>query len=267
MRVGRAITLACSLALAATPALANGHGPVFGLATPTNGKGTWTLDFAPMFRAGRAGEAEMMRAMLTYGITANWEISFSAPAMLGNTRLPTARLTGMMPANGEFEMLTGWRFQRQEPAVGLRRESTAYFGVDLPGPEAVQGKGAYAAVATGLASRTNYLWIGAGDQYLRGTSRGPALNTAFYSLVYGYRPLAARQHYPGLDWRFFAELTGEHGSAVRISHDQVFLGPSVLLIHKDIGLSAGVQWPIYTAGGRQFGRERNRVVVDVSYFF
>lgn len=262
--------MGCALALTVTPALANGHGPVFGLATPTNGKGAWTLDFAPMFRAGRAGEAaeaEMMRAMLTYGLTANWEISFSAPAMLGNTRRPAARLTGMMAANGEFEALTGWRFQRREPAVGLRRESTAYFGVDVPGPQASQGKGVYAAVATGLASRTNYLWAGVGDQYLSAGGQKAALNTAFYSLVYGYRPFAARQHYPGLDWRVFAELTGEHDSTVRSSGDQVFLGPSVLLIHKDIGFSAGVQWPIYSGGGAGFRPERHRVVIDVSYFF
>ncbi|MGH9484447.1 MAG: hypothetical protein ACRD1F_05270 [Terriglobales bacterium] len=41
-----------------------------------------------------------------------------------------ARDIVMMPVSADFEVLTGWRFQRAEPAAGMRRESTAYFGVD-----------------------------------------------------------------------------------------------------------------------------------------
>lgn len=47
----------------AQPLFASGHGPVFGLATPTNPKGGWSLDFNLMGRAGRGsgGFQDMVR--------------------------------------------------------------------------------------------------------------------------------------------------------------------------------------------------------------
>lgn len=272
------------LALAMTaPALANGHGPVFGLATPTNGKGGWTLDFGPMLLGGSLGTAAMMRMMLTYGLTPNVQLSLSAPARFAAAVLPAARGTAMMPMDDSFEALAGWRFQRHEPAVGTRVESTAYFGLELPAVQPQAGMlgslhpalGTYTAVATGLASRVNYFWAGIGDQHFFSRDGDQRPSTLFYSLVYGYRPLAWRQHYPGLDWRFFAEMTGAHDSAVRqagrilagTAGNQIFLGPSVLVIHKDVGVEFGLQWPVYRSAAPQFPRERYRAALDVSYFF
>lgn len=44
------------------------HGPVFGLATPTNPEGGWSLDLGVN---GRGGTASTLEAELTYGITQN----------------------------------------------------------------------------------------------------------------------------------------------------------------------------------------------------
>src|SRR3954453_17203499 len=57
---------------------ASGHGPVFGLATPTNPKGGWSLDFNLMGRAG-GGSGFMFRPALGYGLTENLKVAVSAP--------------------------------------------------------------------------------------------------------------------------------------------------------------------------------------------
>lgn len=277
------LATAIGAALCIQPAWANGHGPVFGLATPTNGKGDWTLDFAPMFRGGAGGSTGMLRAMLTYGLTSNFQLSISGPLLLSTTPLPAARGTAMMPTSSDFEAIAGWRFQRHEPAVGTRLESTAYFGLDVPGPQPMAGlagqqpraPGVYTAVATGLASRVNYLWAGVGNTYYFPRSGSQRPDTLFYSLVYGYRPFTQQQKYPGVDYRFFAEMTGEHNSAVRMgggavpgtTGNQIFLGPSTLVLFKNYGIGAGVQWSVYRDGGQRFPREDYRAAVDLSYFF
>ena len=50
---------------------ANGHGPVFGAATPTLGKGGWQLDQAWLIRTGDQPQMEeqTLRTMISFGIT------------------------------------------------------------------------------------------------------------------------------------------------------------------------------------------------------
>ena len=49
---------------------ASGHGPVFGAATPTLGKGGWSFDQAWMGRRDRSGDDDqMLRTMVSFGIT------------------------------------------------------------------------------------------------------------------------------------------------------------------------------------------------------
>jgi hypothetical protein len=43
---------------------ASGHGPVFGLATPTNGKRGWSLDIGTMDRVGTLDTSAMGRVVL-----------------------------------------------------------------------------------------------------------------------------------------------------------------------------------------------------------
>lgn len=282
-RIPASLLAVLAVIAAAAPAFASGHGPVFGLATPTNGKGGWTLDLGPMFRSGSAGTSSMLRAMLTYGFTPNFQLSFSAPAVFQSALLAPVRGTSMMATSGDVELLAGWRFQRHEPAVGTRVESTAYFGIEQPGPQLGGGvlgtlrraPGVYTAVATGLASRVSYFWAGIDNQYYvsRGGDQRP--DELSYSLVYGYRPFVKAQEYPRLDWRFFAELTGEHDNDVRrngqplpgTAGDRIFLGPSALLIYKNYGFEAGVQWPVSRHLGTAFPVENYRAAIDFSYFF
>jgi hypothetical protein len=158
-------------ALSSRGALGSGHGPVFGLTTPTNAKGGWSLDLGLMGRAGRQGSGAMVRAMLGYGITEDLQISVSAPLVFSSAPLAPARVTGMMPASGDFEGIIAWRFHRQGTRVGTRVEATAYGGIVVPGPQRPAGMlrdlrkapGVYTAMATGMASRSHYLWGGLGN--------------------------------------------------------------------------------------------------------
>ncbi|MGH9439437.1 MAG: hypothetical protein ACRD22_16480 [Terriglobia bacterium] len=221
--------------------------------------------------------------MLTYGITANVQISFSAPEVFTSAPLAPAQVTSMMPASGDFEALGAWRFQRSEPLVGTRFESTAYAGLLIPGPQngggilgsLKSGPGVYTAIATGMASRINYFWAGIGNTHYAAKNGDRRPNILSYSLVYGFRPPAGRKDYPHLDWRVFAEMTGENFSEVRKADmemsgtggNEVFLGPTALFIYKNYGIEGGIQFPIFRDVGSRFEREKYRFAIDFSYFF
>src|SRR5918996_5183340 len=65
---------------------ASGHGPVFGGATPTLGKGGWSFDQAWMGRRDRTGDDDqMLRSMVGYGITEDLQITASVPIELTST--------------------------------------------------------------------------------------------------------------------------------------------------------------------------------------
>jgi hypothetical protein len=264
-------------------AFASGHGPVFGLATPTNGQGAWSFDFAVMGRIGEEDDGAMSRVMLGYGFTPDLQITLSAPVVFSTAPLPPGRMTGMMPASGDFEAMLGWRFHRQGVDVGTRFESTAYASVILPGPQRPAGvagelnraPGTFLGAVTGVASRSHYLWGGLGYTRFaeRGGDRRPDIFA--YSAVWGYRPPALRKDYPHWDWRVMAELTGERSG--RMLHTgvpmpgtgghQILLGPSALGLYKNYGISGGVQFPIYRDFPAAQPRERVRYAVNFSYFF
>lgn len=120
-------------------AFASGHGPVFGMTTPTNAAGGWAVDFGMMGRTGDGDDGAMTRAMLTYGFTEDVQLSVSAPLVFASAPFAPARGTAMMPGSGDFEGIGAWRFHRQGTAVGTRVESTAYAGVIVPGPQKPAG--------------------------------------------------------------------------------------------------------------------------------
>ena len=273
-----------SLMLALTTiVLASGHGPVFGLATPTNVKGGWSLDLGTMGRVGSGGSGAMERAMLSYGITQDIQLSVSGPAVFTAAPLAPARVTAMMPATGDYEVIGAWRFQRRDTSVGSRIETTAYGGVILPGsqkPPGVLGKlhwapGVLGMITTGYASRKNYLWAGVGGERFDESHGDRRPGMLMYSLVYGYRPKPLRKNYPHWDGRFFVEMDGEYSN--RVLHqglevpgtngEQVFVGPTTLWIYKNYGIEGGIQWPVYRNTGPAFERERYRFAIDFSYFF
>lgn len=145
-----------------------------------------------------------------------------------------------------------WRFQHSVTLVGRRIESTASLGLVVPGPQQDSGilaslhraPGVAATLASGLASRSQYLWFGGG--YTRfveaDTDRRP--DTLSCSAIYGYRPPGLRRDVNRWDYCGFAELTGEHTGRVRSNGvllpdsetTSLWLGPSILAILKDVDI-------------------------------
>lgn len=261
----------------------SGHGPLFGMATPTNGAGVWSLDLGLMGRSGDRDDGAMTRAMLTYGLTEDLQISVSAPLVFTSGPFLPARGPAMMPGSADFESLAAWRFHRQGTAVGTRVESTAYGGLIVPGPQRPAGMagdlqrapGFYTAVASGIASRSHYLWGGIGYTRFAERSGDQRPDILYYSAVWGYRPPALRKDYPHWDWRLFVEMTGERSGNLRqagVEHagtggHQILVGPTVLGLYKNYGIQGGVQFPVYRDGGARVQRETVRYGINVAYFF
>jgi hypothetical protein len=260
---------------------ASGHGPVFGAATPTLGKGGWQIDQAWLARLGQDHDTRehTLRTMVSFGVTEDVQIAASFPVTLSSSAfMVRGRLTAMMSPSNEIEGSVAWRVHSKTSA-GARFESTVSVGGALP-LEQYHRDGMQAATslhvsgATGYASRTNYLWLGGG--YVRHNRRGlhKIGDVAFVSAVYGYRPPALRLDYPKPDLRFFAEAVAEHTER-GIHHGvpilptggtAVLVGPSALLLYKAYALSGGVLFPVHQR--TNLGpRERFRCAVNVSYFF
>jgi hypothetical protein len=264
-------------------AYGSGHGPVFGMATPTNAAGTWSFDLGLMGRLAEADDGAMARLMLGYGITEDVKVSVSAPLVFSSAPLPPGRMAGMMPGSGDIETLLAWRFHRQGLDIGTRFESTAYGGLVLPGPQRPAGvagdlrraPGVYTSVVTGLASRSHYLWAGAGYTRFAEARGDRQADVLMYSGVWGYRPPAWRKDYPHADWRFMVELTGERSGRIwhggvrmpGIGGHQVLVGPSMLGLYRNYGIAGGVQMPVYRDLREAQPRERLRYAVNFSYFF
>ena len=277
--------LACTLLLAATllggsAAAQGGHGPVFGLATPTLPEGAWNGD-ATLMSAGRGGERGLMaRQTARYGLTADIQLNLSVPQTLAALPRPSrTRIGTMMGGMGDLEALALWRFQKRYPGGGRRVESTAIASVLVPvvaergGVRAAPG--ANAAVVTGYASRSVYAWAGAGAQgYL--ARDGDRLSPLGYaSAVVGYRPPLFQGDYPKPDVRVFVEAVAEvagrdrvAGEAVAASGgERVLVGPTALGLYRAWGLGAGVLFPVYDRSNGPQPREGARLAVNLSYWF
>jgi len=246
------------------PAEGSGHGPVFGLATPTLGKGGLSLDLAAMSRGGDA-DGVMLRPMLSFGVTADVQLSLSAPFPLGGTPARFGRGMALMPASGDVEVLAAWRFHRQSRGVGARFESTVFVGLTLPALSSAPGvearPGLIASAVTGYASRSVYAWLGG---LYRGSRGDEATgDVAQASLVLGYRPARFRRDDAYGDWRGFLEVLGERQDGA----SALYAGPTLLGLHGPWGLSAGAVFRVATSGHARERAPRVRVAVNVTYWF
>jgi hypothetical protein len=273
-----AVAFASLLALAQIVKAAD-HGPVFGLATPTNPQGGWSFDLGVN---GRSGIASVLEAELGYGLTQNIKLTVSAPVVFQPDPYPRSSVTSNTPISGDFSGLVWWRFQKKDFA-GKRMETTAVAGALVPGPQQEaglyrglnSGPGYLVGAVTGIASRSQYVWVGSSYQrYAEAKGdRRPDLLTS--TAVYGYRPFSWRTDYPRWDWRVFGEFTGERtGTLQRQNYElpgtgasQMFFGPSVLGVYRAIGIEAGMQFPVYSNAGPLFPKERYRFAVNFAYFF
>lgn len=282
----RLLTAAGSLAMACAipPALgAQGHGPAFGLSTPTLGKGGWSLDVAAMSRLVGDREMVMMRPMVSYGFTEDLQISASFPMPLyvpQGTR--PAHGMSRMPTSPDVEFLLGWRFHRTGTDIGSRFESTTYFGFDYPTDDvraAVRtSPGLYGAVVTGYASRTVYTWAGALYRRYMSPVGGTADHigdVAMYSFVLGYRPPPFQHDFPNPDWRAFIEVVGEMSAKDVIGGvkqpntggHEIFAGPTVLGLYGSWGISGGPVFPVYRDVNGTQPKERMRLVVNTTFWY
>jgi hypothetical protein len=221
--------------------------------------------------------------MLGYGITEDLQVSFTAPWILQSDNLPPARQTAVMPGNDSLEISLAWRFNRRDKGIGKRVESTAFGGFILPSGQNDMGAmenlkkapGFMIGGATGYASRSTYLWVGAMYTHFNESEGDQRPHNIFYSLVWGYRPQSWRTDYPRWDWRIFLEATGEQSNRFRIdgneiseteSH-QIFFGPGTLGIYKNIAVAGGIQLTVYRSVGTLHEKEKFRYSLNLSYFF
>jgi hypothetical protein len=207
-----AMASASLLALAQVVKAAD-HGPVFGLATPTNPQGGWSFDLGVN---GRSGMASVLEAELSFGLTQNIKLAVSGPVVFQPDPYPRSSVTTNTPSSGDFSGLVWWRFQKKDFA-GKRIETTAVAGALVPGPQQEtglyrglnSGPGYLAGAVTGIASRRQYVWAGTTYQRYAESKGDRRPDLLSYTAVYGYRPLAWRTDYPRWDWRVFGEFTGE----------------------------------------------------------
>jgi len=267
------------LAVVGLPALAiaAAHGPLFGLATPTNSQGEWSFDEGIFGRNTSFGTQASIRGLVAYGFTPHLTLSFTLPAVVGDTPLPPTRIQ----PGADFESTLAWRFQHSATKIGTRIESTAFAGLVVPGPQSgfdgvvhtTNAPGTMFGAVTGLASRSHYLWLGSTFTkfYEHNGDRRP--DVLDYSLVYGYRPPKWRRPPDKWDWRLFGELVGERSNrflqantpVANTQAHQVFLGPTALGIFHNYTVSFGAQFPIYQNVGSAFPKERVRFAVNFSY--
>lgn len=272
----RAMVLLVPLALASY-ALGASHGPVFGLATPTNSQGEWSFDQGVFGRSTSLGTQASIRELVGYGFTPHLTLSFTLPAVIGETPLPPTRIQ----PGADFDSTLAWRFQHRATRVGTRIESTAFGGLVVPGPQSgfkdiahtTNAPGFMIGAVTGRASLSHYLWFGSTFTKLAEHNGDERPHVFDYSLVYGYRPPKWRRTPDKWDWRLFGELVGERSNRFRQADadvantqaHQVFVGPTALGIFHNYTVSFGAQFPIYQSVGSVFPKEHVRFAVNFSY--
>jgi hypothetical protein len=260
-------------------ALSSGHGPVFGLATPTLGKGHASFDFAIMSNRQSGGSALMLKYLWGYGITENLQIALSTHTPIEAVPLPTrTRGSLMMQANGDIEGLVLWRFHRDDYDIGNRLETTMIVSGSIPtekkrGGVAV-GNALHAALVTGYASRITYLWVGGGYQHYLKKGNDQLGGLWYGSFVFGWRPPLFREDYPKPDWRLFIESLAEFPGRNTINGvedpnsggSRVLVGPTVLGLYGDWGISGGVLFPIQQKLNGNQPSEKARVMITLTYW-
>lgn len=260
-----------------------GHGPAFGLATPTGGKGGLSYN-ATFMSIAQDNPTAMMRHTWNYSPTQRLQLNFSAPTPIqGAPNRPRTRGGSLMPGFGDIELSAFYRFHQNNLGVGKRFESTVIGGLSHPVDDKrggiTPGNGLHLAAVTGYASRSWYFWGGGGWQrYLE--KNNEQLGGVVYSTgVIGYRPAYFRDHHPEHDWRIFLEGISEWTSDDRVDGESVsgtgnhkiLIGPSLLGLYGAWGISFGALFPVYESvtynSESLISNESPRLMVNLSYWF
>lgn len=265
------------IGFASSAAAQGGHGPAFGLATPTLPQGGWNYNSTVM-SVGTGERGLMTRQSLWYGLTEHVQLNASVPVTLRSTAAPpTTRGGTMMGGLSSLEVSTYWRFHRQYLGVGKRFESTVLVGGLYPTRDYGQGRrsgpGVHVAAVTGYASRSSYAWAGGGYQHYTARGGDRPGDLRYGSLVFGWRPSYFRRASTP-DWRLFVEALGEsvgseqrNGSSLTgTGGEKLFAGPTTLGLYGAWGLSAGVLFPLYQDVPR-LRKEDLRLMFNFTYWF
>jgi len=264
----------------AGPAYGEGHGPAFGLATPTLARGQWSSDTAVIRIDTQTGDAVAFREMLGYGITEDLQALLTFPLERPDEpMLAQTRGGSMMGAMDEIEASLLWRFHRNAMAIGTRHESALLVGVSEPADDTrgnlQVGNGIHVAAVTGYASRSVYWWGGGGTKYYL-KEQGDQLGTLYYVTgVFGWRPPFFQHDYPKPDWRVFLEGVAEHTERHRMNGqtmpnsggEKILVGPSVLGLYGRWGVEAGALWPVAQSLNGFQPEERYRAKLVFTYWF
>lgn len=276
------LTIFC-LTFSAPISAQGGHGPTFGLATPTAGEGALSADVMTMSLSLMGERSVMSRTSIRYGLTPDIMLSFSVPFDIYSGPMdmfvPRTRGGTMMGGFGDVEAMALWRFQKTYPGVGQRFESTlllsALYPTDSERGGVGTGPGVHAAAVTGYASRTVYAWVGAGYQH-HTQSGGDQLGDLYYtSVVTAWRPQIFRGDYPKPDWRIFFEALAEHTRQNQVDGEvvldtggeQLLVGPTLLGLYGAWGVSFGVLFPVYKNLNGPQHAENARLAMNISLFF
>ena len=258
---------------------AQGHGPLYGLQTPTLAKGGFDFNVAAMSLATEDDQSFMLRYIWSYGVTEDLQINITTPTMVNRlSEAPRTRGNNNMPANGDIEASVWYRFFSNAFGVGKRFESTAILSVSTPTKESRGGinvsNSIHGAISTGYASRTWYAWVGGGYQYYFEEGNDQLGDLPYASLVVGYRPNIFMGDYPKPDWRIFVESLAEFPGAntsegqltpVDQRGKKVMLGPSFLGLYGAWGISFGALFPVYQ-DVTQGPKEEYRLSMNISYW-
>jgi len=279
----QAIVLMAGLALLLGAALntqaQGGHGPVFGLATPTLPQGAWNVDVT-MMSAARGERALMARQTTRYGLTPDLQLNLSVPFSIEEmSNPPSTRIGTMMGGIGDAEASAIWRLQKMYPGVGQRFESSLLISGLYP----VRGRrgglgigpGVHVAAVTGYASRTVYAWGGGGYQHHAQKGGDRPGDLGYLSAVVAWRPPIFQHDYPKPDIRFFVESLAEFAGRAQVDGDaqpssggeKVFVGPTFLGLYRAWGLGAGMLFPVYQNLNGTQAKENLRFALNLSYWF
>jgi hypothetical protein len=268
-------------AVAAAPVEAQGgHGPAFGLATPTGGKGSITYNLTTMALVHEGGDGLMLRHTWTYSPHHRLQFNLSTPTPVRrHTDPPRTRGGSLMPGFGDLEISTLWRFHLQHLDVGDRFESTLIAGASYPTEERRGGLrvgyGAHLGAVTGYASRTVYTWVGGGLQRYEARAGDRLADVRYVTGVFGWRPPIFGHDYPRPDWRIFVEGVfedvGRHSRDGLRDEDpygrKMLVGPSVLGLHGPWGVSIGALFPVWDdLNAEAAASERVRLMVNLSFW-
>ncbi len=279
LRASAAVLIVLGLVGFTAAASAEGHGPAFGLATPTLARGQWSSDTAVVQVGTQADDTLSIREMLGYGITEDLQALLTFPLRRPDGSGSAIRGGGMMGSMDSIEASLQWRFHRTAPAIGTRRESALIVGFTEPtddtrGPLQI-GNSLHLAAVTGYASRTSYWWAGAGAQHYF-ESGGDRPGTLYYvTAVLGYRPPLFQHDYPKPDWRVFLEAVAESTKRHRMNGlpmpnsggEKLLVGPSVLGLYGRWGVEAGVLLPVVQSLNGTQAEERYRAKFVFTYWF